>query len=442
MRLTMKERKSVTRAIASRYQKASKREKGRILDEFTQLTGYTRCYASYLLGNHGKRVRISSNVVLVGDVRKRIKKRNRHTIYNTKVLDALKKIWLIMDCICGKRLAPMLKEVIEVLERHKEIELESDVREKLLKVSPATIDRLLREQKKRWTLRSRSRTKPGTLLKHQIPIRTFSQWDEQKPGFVEMDLVGHDGGDSSGDYIQSLDVTDVCTGWTETQAVRNKAQVWVFEALKQIRDRLPFKLLGIDSDNGSEFINSHLYHYCQAEKITLRTPNAFRVYTGLELGIGTLHLPVVLGLQMETSTRARAYRKNDSCYVEQKNYSVVRRAVGYMRYDTEQQLGVLNELYGYLRLYTNYFQPVMKLTQKIRIGSRIRKRYDKPKTPYQRVLESSHLHVEEENKEALRTEYAKLNPAELKRHITALQVKLRKLAIKHRRIEKEIAQSI
>lgn len=172
--------------------------------------------------------RIRGNVIVVGDVRVRTRRRSGHKIYDSKVLDALKlrKIWLIMDCICGKRLAPMLKEVIGVLERHKEIELESDVREKLLRISPATIDRLLREEKKRWTLRSRSGTKPGTLLKHQIPIRTFSEWDEQRPGFVEMDLVGHDGGDSSGDYIQTLDTTDVCTGWTETQAVRNKARVW------------------------------------------------------------------------------------------------------------------------------------------------------------------------------------------------------------------------
>ena len=155
MRLTMKARKSVTRVIASRYQKASKKQKGIILDEFTQLTGYTRCYASYLLGRHGKRVRISSSVVVIGDVRVITKRRNRHTVYDSKVLDALKKIWLIMDCICGKRLVPVLKEVIGVLERHKEIELESDVREKLLSISPATIDRLLREEKKRWALRRR-----------------------------------------------------------------------------------------------------------------------------------------------------------------------------------------------------------------------------------------------------------------------------------------------
>jgi hypothetical protein len=408
MRLTMKERKSVTKVIALRYKKASKKEKGKILDEFTQLTGYTRCYASYLLGSHGKRVVVGSNVIAVGDVTNRTSRRNRHKIYDSKVLDALKKIWFIMDCICAKRLAPILKEVIGVLHRYKEIELESDVRDKLLRISPATIDRLLREERKRWALRNRSKTKPGTLLKHQIPIRTFSEWDEQRPGFVEMDLVGHDGGEALGDYIQSLDVTDVCTGWTETQAVRNKAQVWVFEALKKIREYLPFKLLGIDSDNGSEFINSHLYRYCHKEKITF--------------------------------TRARAYRKNDSCYVEQKNYSVVRRAVGYLRYDTEQQLRVLNELYGYLRLYTNYFQPVMKLIEKTRIGSRVRKRYDKPKTPYQRVLESEY--VEKQNKEVLSKEYAKLNPAELKRQMTGLQLKLRKLVIKHRRIERKIAQSV
>jgi hypothetical protein len=407
MRLTMREKRSVTAIVASRYRKATKKEKYIILGEFTQLNGYNRCYAAFLLREHGKRLRVNTNTVLVGDFRKRIK-RNKPRIYDDKVESALKKIWFLMDCICGKRLAPMLGELIGVLERFGEIELESEVKEKLLNVSPATIDRLLVEERKKQTLRARSKTKPGTLLKHQIPIRTFSEWDEQKPGFVEMDLVGHDGGDVSGDYIQTLDITDVCTGWTETQAVKNRAQVWVFEALKQIRECLPFKLLGIDSDNGGEFINDQLYRYCQKEQITF--------------------------------TRGRPYRKNDSCYVEQKNYSVVRRAVGYLRYETEEQLEVINELYGYLRVYTNYFQPVMKLIEKTRVGSRVRKKYDKSKTPYHRVIESSH--VEEEEKKALSKEYAKLNPAELKRQITRLQNKLRKLAIKQREIERKTAQSI
>jgi hypothetical protein len=407
MRLTMREKRSVTAIVASRYRKATKKEKYIILGEFTQLNGYNRCYAAFLLREHGKRLRVNTNTVLVGDFRKRIK-RNKPRIYDDKVESALKKIWFLMDCICGKRLAPMLGELIGVLERFGEIELESEVKEKLLNVSPATIDRLLVEERKKQTLRARSKTKPGTLLKHHIPIRTFSEWDEQKPGFVEMDLVGHDGGDVSGDYIQTLDITDVCTGWTETQAVKNRAQVWVFEALKQIRECLPFKLLGIDSDNGGEFINDQLYRYCQKEQITF--------------------------------TRGRPYRKNDSCYVEQKNYSVVRRAVGYLRYETEEQLEVINELYGYLRVYTNYFQPVMKLIEKTRVGSRVRKKYDKSKTPYHRVIESSH--VEEEEEKALSKEYAKLNPAELKRQITRLQNKLRKLAIKQREIERKTAQSI
>ena len=407
MRLTMREKRSVTAIVASRYREATKKEKYIILGEFTQLNGYNRCYAAFLLREHGKRLRVNTNTVLVGDFRKRIK-RNKPRIYDDKVESALKKIWFLMDCICGKRLAPMLGELIGVLERFGEIELESEVKEKLLNVSPATIDRLLVEERKKQTLRARSKTKPGTLLKHHIPIRTFSEWDEQKPGFVEMDLVGHDGGDVSGDYIQTLDITDVCTGWTETQAVKNRAQVWVFEALKQIRECLPFKLLGIDSDNGGEFINDQLYRYCQKEQITF--------------------------------TRGRPYRKNDSCYVEQKNYSVVRRAVGYLRYETEEQLEVINELYGYLRVYTNYFQPVMKLIEKTRVGSRVRKKYDKSKTPYHRVIESSH--VEEEEKKALSKEYAKLNPAELKRQITRLQNKLRKLAIKQREIERKTAQSI
>jgi len=403
----MREKRSVTAIVASRYRKATKKEKYIILGEFTQLNGYNRCYAAFLLREHGKRLRVNTNTVLVGDFRKRIK-RNKPRIYDDKVESALKKIWFLMDCICGKRLAPMLGELIGVLERFGEIELQSEVKEKLLNVSPATIDRLLVEERKKQTLRARSKTKPGTLLKHQIPIRTFSEWDEQKPGFVEMDLVGHDGGDVSGDYIQTLDITDVCTGWTETQAVKNRAQVWVFEALKQIRECLPFKLLGIDSDNGGEFINDQLYRYCQKEQITF--------------------------------TRGRPYRKNDSCYVEQKNYSVVRRAVGYLRYETEEQLEVINELYGYLRVYTNYFQPVMKLIEKTRVGSRVRKKYDKSKTPYHRVIESSH--VEEEEEKALSKEYAKLNPAELKRQITRLQNKLRKLAIKQREIERKTAQSI
>lgn len=394
----MKERQSVTAVVAGRYRKARKKDKGQILDEFSELTGYNRSYASWVLRNWGKRIRINSKLVIVGQWGRK-KSRDKPRSYDEKVIRVLRKIWVIMDCMCGKRLVGVLGELIPVLEEHGEIELDTGTREKLLKISASTIDRVLAPERKRLFSRSKSRTKPGTLLKHKIPIKTFSEWDDQRLGFVEIDLVGHDGGDISGDYIQTLDVTDVCTGWTETRAVRNKAQVWVFEALKQVRECLPFKLLGIDSDNGSEFINDQLYRYCLKEGITF--------------------------------TRARAYRKNDNCYVEQKNWSVVRRALGYLRYDTPRELEIINRLHGYLRLYTNHFQPVMKMIEKTRVGSRVKKKYDKPRTPYQRVLGFSY--GEDEKTEALTKEHLRLNPAELKRQITKLQDKLRKIGLEKRK---------
>jgi hypothetical protein len=392
MRLTVKEKQKAARITAARYQKASKKKKGAILDEFIALTGYDRCYASYLLKNHGRKVWINNKVIVVGDIRKR-HKRQRQRTYGEDVLKALKQIWVIMDCICGKRLRPMLKEILAILQRHKEIKVRGEIKKKLLRISASTIDRILRPERKKYEIKGRSLTKPGTLLKHQIPIRTFSDWDEQKPGFVEIDLVGHEGGNPRGDFIQTLNVTDVCTGWTDMQAVKNKAQIWVFEALKDIRGRLPFDLLGIDSDNGGEFINDHLVRFCREEQITF--------------------------------TRSRSYRKNDNCFIEQKNYTIVRRYVGYARYETDIAQKLLNELYGHLRLYVNFFQPVMKLIQKTRIGSRVRKKYDEPQTPYQRVLASPF--VPEKKKETLRQQYVQLNPAALRRKIANLQDKLFKL---------------
>ena len=401
MRLTLKVKRSVTGVLATRYQKASKKEKRFMLDEFTQLTGYNRSYASHLLSSHGKHLSLHK-ARLVANVSKRTP-HGRQKLYDHNVKSALKMIWVIMDCICGKRLAPILKEVITRLEFHQEFSVDDRTRELLLKISPSTIDRLLAEDRKRLNGLAKARTKPGTLLKSQIPIKTFSDWNEHRPGFVEIDLVSHEGGMNSGEFIQSLDVVDVCTGWTEVQAVRNKAQVWVFEALKDIRARLPFELLGIDSDNGGEFINNQLLRYCQQQKITF--------------------------------TRSRASRKNDNCYVEQKNYSVVRRAVGYLRYDSEQELKLMNELYSKLRLYTNYFQPVMKLIEKQRVGSKVKKKYDRARTPYERVMESSE--VSQEKKKRLREEYEEVNPAQLKREITRLQNELIKISSKKDRSKEE-----
>lgn len=396
MRLTMAERKTVTKAMSRQYRKASKKERGRILDEFVGATGYNRAYAAQVLRGHGKRVEVSPGVVLEGSARVKKKRQARQPDYGPDMLKALKKIWKIMDCICGKRLVAMLPEVVPRLVSCGELKASRQVREKLVRISASTIDRLLAPERRKYALKGRGHTKPGTLLKHQIPVRTFSQWDDAKPGFFEIDLVGHDGGSTAGEYCQTLDATDVATGWSEQIAVPTKAQCWVFEAIKEMRRRLPFELLGIDSDNGGEFINHQLARYCTDEKLTF--------------------------------TRSRACRKNDNCYVEQKNWSIVRRFVGYGRYENDEACQCLNDLYAVLHDYVNYFMPSMKLIEKRRDGARVRKRYDTPQTPFQRMLASPQISAQE--KRCLKVHYATLNPAALHRDIECLQKRLTRLSIR------------
>ena len=405
--LTMRQKKAVTKELKDRYQRSSKKEKTIMLNGFIQLTRYNRSYAARVLrikevlgymNIGGRRVRL---------VRDNKRKRNKNKVYDQDVLEALKEIWKIGDYICSKRLAPYLSEIIPVLEKWGEIKLDAKVRKKLFEISAATIDRMLAETRKRYRIKGRSTTRPGTLLKKSIPIKTFADWDEAKPGFFEVDLVFHDGGAARGDFIQSLNFTDICTSWDEMIAVKNKAQIWVFAGIKRIEERLPFSILGLDSDNGAEFINAHLLRYCEENQITF--------------------------------TRSRPYRKNDSCFVEQKNWSVIRRAVGYYRYDTDNELNALNELYGYLRLYVNFFQPVRKLIKKERIGKVI-KRYDEAKTPYRRVLASPD--IEDKIKVKLRKEYDMLNPAELKRKITKLQNNLLKLNALKQKVRADLEKSV
>ena len=406
--LTMRYKKAITKELRDRYQRAFKKEKTIMLNEFIRLTGYNRSYACQILK---KKERVLGYLNIAG---KRIKyvadkkmKREKKRFYDKEVFIALKRTWIICDYICSKRLAPFLSEIIPVLEKWREIKLKPKVREKLWKISAATIDRLLSDTRKRYRIKGRSTTRPGTLLKKSIPIRTFADWDEARPGFFEVDLVSHDGGATKGDFNQSLNFTDIATGWEEMVAVKNKAQIWVFAGIKRIEGRLPFSILGIDSDNGAESINAHLIRYCKEHKITF--------------------------------TRSRPYRKNDSCFVEQKNWSVIRRAVGYARYDTDKELSILNELYSYLRLYVNFFQPVRKLIKKERIGSKVIKRYDEAKTPYRRVLASPG--IKEEIKVKLKNQYAMLNPAELKRKITKLQNRLLRLNFLKQEVEKGLDKS-
>jgi hypothetical protein len=333
--------------------------------------------------------------------------RRRPRTYDTDVLFALRKAWATLDGICGKRLAAAMPALVPAMERCGELMVSADVRDKLLSISPATIDRLLAPDRARISLKGRPGTKPGSLLKHQIPIRTFSDWDDVRPGFVEIDLVGHDGGSPAGDFCQTLDVTDVATAWTETRAVKNKAQVWVFAALQDIVATLPFPVRGIDSDNGSEFINKHLLRYCESKRITF--------------------------------TRSRAYRKNDACYVEQKNWTVVRRNVGYARFDTLEELAALNDLYAAVREHTNFFMPSAKLLSKTRDGARVIKRYDTPTTPYARVLASRD--VTDAAKTRLTDRYQNLNPVALKRTICERQRHLHELVALKESIRRREAQA-
>jgi len=364
--------------LRSRYRRASKKEKTVILDEYVKTTGRNRKYAIGVLtgqrrtGQHPTR-------------------RPRGAIYGDEDMQVLLVLSDLFDGICSRRLRAAMDTELPGLYQTGTLQVSPECYHRLLHISPATIDRLLIGRRP-GLRKSRGFTKPGTLLKCQIPIRTWADWDEGWPGFCEMDLVDHSGPIiiRGADHAWTLCFTDVKTGWTECVAVRNKAQVHVFTAIRRARERLPFTLLGIDSDNGSEFINDQLYRYCLQQQLTF--------------------------------TRGRAGNKNDSAYVEQKNWSVVRRAVGYSRYDTPQQLELLNRLYAVMHLYVNFFLPVMKLEEKIREGSKVKRVYDKPQTPYARVLASPY--VPEQHKAELREAYATLNLVHLRRQINELQTEL------------------
>jgi hypothetical protein len=269
------------------------------------------------------------------------------------VVEALTRVWEICGRICSKRLHPFLPEIIAVLERHNEMQLSPETKALLLRMSRSTIDRCLQPARFKQR-RDLSITKPESLLKKAIPVRTYAQWDDARPSFVEMDLVAHCGETVAGQYINTLNVVDISTGWTECSTVYQKTQQAVFEAILQLRQRLPFPLLGIDSDNGREFINDILFRYCQSEQITF--------------------------------TRSRPYKKNDQAHVGQKNWSVERHMIGYDRFETQEELKLLNTIYQDLRLYANFFQPVLKLIAKEQIDGRIFKRYDLAATPFRNLM--------------------------------------------------------
>jgi len=273
--------------------------------------------------------------------------------------------------------------MIGILKRKDEVIVTEETEAQLCQMSPSTIDRILRRWRGSGTRRGLSTTKPGTLLKNSIPVRTFSEWNENKPGFVEADLVAHCGDSAEGFYLTTLSTVDVATGWCEPVAVWGKGQERVGGAVHHVREHLPMPMAGLDSDNGSEFINQGLKDYCQRWGITF--------------------------------TRSRSYKKNDSCHVEQKNWAVVRRVIGYDRFSSKAAFKALDDVYTLLRLYINFFQPVLKLVGKTRSGAKVHKVYDTAQTPYQRLLESGVL--TEDKKHELANIYGALNPVTLLKQI-------------------------
>ncbi len=356
-------------AVRRRYCRAAKKAKTEILNEFVATTGMHRKAVIRSLNQRG---RPGGN-----------KKRGRPRLYGPEAMAALKVVWEITDYLCSKRLQPFLPELVGILKRCGELTMTGEIEAQLCQMSPSTIDRALRRWRGSGTRRGLSTTKPGTLLKNSIPIRTFSDWNENRPGYLEADLVAHCGDSAEGFYLTSLSVVDVATGWCEPVAVWGKGQERVGGAVYHVRKQLPMPMLGLDSDNGSEFINQSLYNYCRRNGITF--------------------------------TRSRSYKKNDSCHVEQKNWSVIRRVIGYDRFSSREAFKVLGDVYAVLRLYINFFQPVLKLVRKSRHGAKVHKVYDTAQTPYQRLLRSGVLREDKERE--LADMYGALNPVALLQQI-------------------------
>jgi hypothetical protein len=361
-------------AIYLRYKKASFKEKTLILNEFCLNCGYHRKHAIRLL-NHFTRF-----------TKPKPKKRGKPSKYNKpSVLKPLKTIWLAANLPCSKRLKVILP--LWLPSYAKEFgSLSLEVVKALLQISPATLDRLLEPARVKYRGRGRTTTKPGTLLRKQIPIKT-NQWDETKPGFLEADTIAHCGETLLGQFAYTIDAVDIATGWTEQRAVWGKGESDVLKQIQDIEDSLPFPLLGFDCDNGSEFLNWHLMRHFNQKR----------------------DKPVQF-------TRSRPYHKDDNAHVEQKNWTHVRQWLGYHRFDKRVLVGLMNHLYTQeWRLYHNFFLPSVKLIEKKLVDGKAMKRYDQPKTPYQRILESTD--VSASVKRSLKEEFETLNPFRLRKAI-------------------------
>jgi len=346
-----------------KYRKITKDEKSEIIDNVVYLCGYNRKYA----------IRKLNQIEKPKEVRGRKKK------YDQSILPTLKKLWFAMDQLCSKSMVAAIPVFLKFWEEPIDVE----IKQKLLDISPASIDRLLAPVKVQFRRKRNSGTKPGSLIKKRIPIQT-TNWNIKEPGFLEADTVAHCGGSLSGDFVWSITYTDIETTWTENRAMWRKTAQGVKSQTGDVIKSVPFKVLGFDSDNGNEFLNHNLERYFSKKKIKF--------------------------------TRSRPYKKNDNAHVEQKNWSHVRSLLGYDRFDDIELVHLVNDLYkNTWNIYQNFFIPNLKLVQKIRVGGSIKKKHDKPRTPYQRVLESNY--ISKEKKKELRETYETLNPFELKKQI-------------------------
>lgn len=354
--------------LRERYLRGTKKEKGVILDEFCTNTGQER---KYVIKKLRYRVKLKVN------------RKKKEEVYDGEVKSVLVDIWNIFDYPCGARLKTILRDEVKRLKELKEISCSDIVEEKLKNIGIATIDRKLKHEKDVLKM-SQKYSKRNPLLCHLVPIKTSAEFDRNIIGHTQIDFVESNGSSAMGEFVNNLSVVDVSSGWWEGEAVLGKSQERAVGAIKDVRARAPYSFLGMHPDNGSNILNYLLYDYTQKE--------------GIEF------------------TRSRPYKKNDNCFVEQKNSTHVRHVIGYLRYDTKEEMDIINDLYhNELRLYKNFLLPVMKLKEKVRNKGKIHRKYEESKTPYQRLMESNQL--TEERKKELKIIYDGLNPAELKRQI-------------------------
>ena len=373
-------RDELLEAVASRYRSAARAEKGTILTEFTELSGYHRKHAERLLRR--------------GHVVDRSRPRLARRVYDEAVREALVVLWEAADRICGKRLKPLIPLLIPAMERHGHLALDEAVKRRLLLISAATIDRVLAPIRAVGSGGRRQRNTHSSAVRRSVPVRTYADWGDPVPGYMEADLVAHSGPSASGSFVQTLTLTDVATGWTECAPLLFREQRLLSEVMTALRPALPFPLLGFDTDNDSVFMNETIKGWCETADVEF--------------------------------TRSRPYRKNDQAHVEQKNGAIVRRMVGYRRFTGIAAAGELARLYRSMRLFVNFFQPSFKLMEKTRDGARVTKRYSAPLTPFQRV--QAHPAVSQAAKDALASQFAQLDPVVLLHDIRQAQARLTALA--------------